>query len=296
MKNQNFGIEIELTGITREQAARVIAEYFHSTPRYEGTGYRTWTATDTQGRTWKAMSDASISCQRKVGGAIVNVDNDYSCEVVSPILQYSDIEDLKAIVRALRAASAIANSSTGIHVHVGAETHTAQTLRNLANIVASREDLIAHALAINPNRYSRYCQPADKRFMVELNSKKPATRAALQAIWYNGHDGSSSHYDSSRYHLLNLHATWTKGTVEFRCFNGSTHAGEIKAFIQFCLAINHQALTQRSATYRKVETDNEKYAFRCWLLRLGLIGEEFKTARTHLMKHLEGNSAWRHAS
>jgi hypothetical protein len=96
--------------------------------------------------------------------------------------------------------------------------------------------------------------------------------------------------------MLNFHAVFSKGTVEFRCFNGTTHAGEIKAYIQFCLAVSHAALTQRSATYSPVTTDNAKYTFRCWLLRLGLIGDEFKTARLHLMKHLEGNSAWRHAS
>jgi hypothetical protein len=104
------------------------------------------------------------------------------------------------------------------------------------------------------------------------------------------------HYSSTRYRMLNFHSVFSKGTVEFRCFNSTTHAGEIKAYIQFCLAVSHQALTQRSATYKPVVTDNAKYTFRCWLLRLGLIGDEFKTARLHLMKHLEGNSAWRHAS
>ena len=104
------------------------------------------------------------------------------------------------------------------------------------------------------------------------------------------------HYNSSRYHGLNIHSTFTKGTVEFRLFNGTLHAGEIKAYIQFCLAMTHQALTQKKASARKTETDNEKYAFRCWMLRLGLIGDEFKTCRHHLLKNLTGNAAWRHAA
>lgn len=95
---------------------------------------------------------------------------------------------------------------------------------------------------------------------------------------------------------MNLHATFTKGTVEFRLFNSTTHAGEIKAYIQFCLAVSHQALTQKSASPRRTVTDNEKYAFRCWMLRLGLIGNEFKTCRLYFLKHLEGNSAWRHGA
>ena len=60
MKKQNFGIEIELTGITRQQAAKVIADYFGTTTGYAGTHYDTYTATDRQGRIWKAMSDGSI--------------------------------------------------------------------------------------------------------------------------------------------------------------------------------------------------------------------------------------------
>ena len=62
------------------------------------------------------------------------------------------------------------------------------------------------------------------------------------------------------------------------------------------LAVAHQALTQKKASSRKTETDNEKYAFRCWMLRLGLIGDEFKTCRLHMLKHLAGNSAWRNAA
>lgn len=84
-----------------------------------------------------------------------------------------------------------------------------------------------------------------------------------------------------------------KGTIEFRLFNGTTHAGKIKAYIQLCLAISHQALTQRCASRIKTQSTNEKYTFRTWLLRLGLIGDEFKTARLHLLEHLDGCIAWK---
>ena len=86
---------------------------------------------------------------------------------------------------------------------------------------------------------------------------------------------------------------FNKGTIEFRLFNSTLHAGEIKAYIQLCLAISHQALTQQRAFQTRTVPENEKYTFRGWLLRLGMIGEEFKTARLHLLKNLEGNIAWR---
>ncbi len=84
-----------------------------------------------------------------------------------------------------------------------------------------------------------------------------------------------------------------KGTVEFRLFNGTLHAGKIKAYIQFCLAIGAQALNQSCASRRKTQTTNEKYTFRTWLLRLGLNGDEFSTARQHLLANLDGCIAWR---
>ena len=50
MKAQRFGIEVELTGITREQAAKVAAAYFGTSSRYLGAGYDTYAALDNQGR------------------------------------------------------------------------------------------------------------------------------------------------------------------------------------------------------------------------------------------------------
>ena len=243
------------------------------------------------------MNDSSLYPEKKVGGRTVEATTNYRTEVVSPILSYDDIPSLQELIRTLRRAGAFANSSCGIHIHVGAERFTPKTLRNLVNVFYSKEDLIYRALSIDPGREHRYCRKTNERFLKELNKKRPATMAKFADLWYmEAPCGRNMHYNSSRYHGLNLHATFTKGTVEFRLFNGTLHAGEIKAYIQFCLAMTHQALTQKKASARKTETDNEKYAFRCWMLRLGLIGDEFKTCRHHLLKNLTGNAAWRHAA
>lgn len=71
------------------------------------------------------------------------------------------------------------------------------------------------------------------------------------------------------------------------------HAGKIKAYIQLCLAISAQALNQTCASRIKTTSTNEKYTFRTWLLRLGMIGDEFKTARKFLLENLEGGIAWK---
>lgn len=74
LREQRFGIEIEMTGITREKAAEVTAEYFGTRTHYVGTYYDTYAAIDNQGRQWKFMSDASITAQRKVDGRRVNAE------------------------------------------------------------------------------------------------------------------------------------------------------------------------------------------------------------------------------
>ena len=296
MRTQRFGIEIEMTGITRKKAAEVIAEYFGTESFYLGTYYKTYGAKDLQGRTWKATYDSSIIAQKKSGGRTVQAADEYKCEIVSPILTYGDMADLQEIVRRLRHSGAFVNSQCGIHIHVDASRYTPQTLRNLVNIIASKEDILYKALRIDPARL-RWCKKTNEKLIETINRSKPQTMEALKDIWYAGSTrGRDEHYNDTRYHGLNLHSTFTKGTVEFRLFNSTTHAGEIKAYIQFCLAVSHQALTQKKASARKTVTDNEKYAFRCWMLRLGLSGDEFKTCRLHFLKHLEGNSAWRNAA
>ncbi len=296
MRTQRFGIEIEMTGITREKAAEAIAEYFGTESFYIGTYYKTYGAKDRQGRTWKATYDSSIIAQKKSGGRTVRAADEYKCEVVSPILTYEDMADLQEIIRQLRHKGAFVNSQCGIHIHVDASRYTPQTLRNLVNIIASKEDILYKALRIDPARL-RWCKKTNEKLIEAINRKKPQTMEALKDIWYAGSTrGRDEHYNDTRYHGLNLHSAFTKGTVEFRLFNSTTHAGEIKAYIQFCLAVSHQALTQKKASARKTVTDNEKYAFRCWMLRLGLSGDEFKTCRLHFLKHLEGNSAWRNAA
>jgi len=286
LRSQRFGVEIEMTGITRAAAAQVIAGYFNTTASHLGGQYDAYAVRDSSDRLWKLVSDASIRCESRRGSSR---SRQYSVEMVTPICNYDDIEMLQELVRKLRAAGAKVNSSCGIHIHVDAAPHDVRTLKNIVNIMAAKEDLLYKALRVEVSR-EHYCKKTDTRFLDELNDKRPRNMDQLEHIWYNGR---WRHYDDTRYHGLNLHSVFSKGTIEFRLFNSTLHAGEIKSYIQLCLAISHQALIQRSASRSRTQTSNDKYTFRTWLLRLGLIGDEFKTARLHLLKNLEGNIAWK---
>ena len=299
LKNQTIGVEIEMNSITREKAAQIAADFF-GTGRSQNTasrnGYSTWSAWDGDGREWKFQKDVSIA----------GPDSE-KCELVTPILHYEDIETLQELVRQLRHAGAKSDASRGcgVHIHIGANGHTAQTLRNLANIMASHESLIAEALDLDHRRMSRYCRTVDPRFLEQVNKKKPTTMTQLADIWYTSHGanyGRDQHYNDSRYHMLNYHATFTKGTVEFRLFQfdapttdrrGGLHAGQLKSYIQLCLALSQMAKEVRTASPKPQQNENPKYAMRTWLLRLGFIGDEFATARDILTRRLSGDAAFR---
>ena len=292
MKKQTIGVEIEMTGLTRKMAAKTVAKYFGTTANYVGGMYKAYEVKDNGDRVWSLMRDSSIRAEKKNYNGFAN--DEYKVELVTPILNYGDIETLQEIIREIRKAGALVN-------YIGAKDFTPQTIRNLVNNIASKEDLLIRALNVHSGRLGQYCRKTNQRFLNELNEKKPETMTQLKAIWYNKDENlveelSFGHYDDSRYTICNLHALFTKGTIEFRIFNSTLHAGEIKAAIQFCLALTHQALTTKKAIYRPTVSNNEKYTFRCWLLRLNLIGDEFKTCRHHLLKNLEGNSAWRNSN
>ena len=299
MKKQTIGVEVEMNNIERSRAAKVAAEFF-GTGRFEDTarrnGYCTWSAWDAQGREWKFQRDVSI-----------DGPDSQKCELVTPILTYADMETLQELIRRLRRAGAKSDSTRGcgVHIHIGAKGHTPQTLRNLANIMASHESLLAEALNLDHYRMSRYCRTVDPRFLEQLNRRKPTTMADLADIWYSSQGanyGRSQHYNDSRYHMLNLHATFTKGTIEFRLFQfdapadgkrNGLHAGQLKSYIQLCLALSQMAKTVRTASPKPQQNENPKYAMRTWLLRLGFIGEEFETARDILIRRLSGDAAFR---
>ena len=143
LKEQKFGIEIEMTGITRAKAAEVTAGYFGTRVKYLGTYYDTYAAIDTEGRQWKFMSDSSITAQQKLNGRKISAGREYQTEMVSPICRYEDIVTIQEIIRKLKEHGALTNGSCGIHVHINAEPFDARTLRNITNIMAAKEDLIS---------------------------------------------------------------------------------------------------------------------------------------------------------
>ena len=298
IKDQCFGVEVEMTGITRRQAAEALAAYFGTEPQYLGTYYDTWGVTDPEGKVWKLMSDSSIRGERKIDfGYRSTSDGEYQVEMVTPKLTYAELPKLQECVRRVRKAGAKANNSCGIHVHVDAANHNRQSLKNLIGIMYSKEDILFKALQVSESRAERWCKKVREPMLRQartLSSDETTDLTQLERVWYEGNVENTDHYNWTRYYALNLHSVFYRGTVEWRCFNSTLHAGKVAAYVNLCLAISAQAIAQRSTVMRKTQSENELFTFRVWLVRLGLNGEEFKHTRDHLLAHLEGDRAWRH--
>lgn len=297
MRNRTWGIEIETVGVKRALVAKAVAKAIGPQATVRGdTGYAgsdSWFVGlgDGTGREFIVMRDGSL-------GAGPNNTGEYGgAEIVSPIMKGTDeIELVQRIIREVRAAGAIssADSNCGIHVHVGASDLDGGGLGRLAKIAAKVEDLLDKAIDLAPAR-RHYCKAHTAAFLSGL--KADMSKADVQRLWYAtspGTSGRPSRYDGSRYHGVNLNAFFVRGAVEFRWFNGTLHAGEVKAYVQFCLAMVGRAATSKSASAKKTPTEACGAFDRMRLFlsnTLVLRGEEFATCREHLTKRLPKKAA-----
>ncbi len=186
MKTLRFGCEIETVGQGREALARAIRSVVGGTISAEGRSMR---ILDSRGRTWSVVPDSSLSSY------------DCSGEIVSPVLGYADIEQLQSVVRAVRAAGARADASTGIHIHIDGSQFGPQGLANLAKLMHKQERLLEHALGVSAARLSRYCKPIDSDFIQRLENRRPRTIAQVNEAWYGHLNQHPNRYDSSRYYV-----------------------------------------------------------------------------------------------
>lgn len=299
LRNQKFGVEVEFTGITRSMAAKAVRSVVGgsiSGPRSDA--YYTRIIRDDLGRKWKVMRDSSISPIRKAGHEAMD---EYRVEFVTPPLHYSDLEILQAIIRKFKEIGGVPHSSCGIHIHIDGASHTADSLRRMVSFMYSRQDIIYEALGVEDRKYS-WCKPICQELNTAMKSQRDPSKNDIEKIWYSDSNDdyyggvNHEHYNQTRYHALNLHSFFSKGTVEFRLFNSTLHAGRIKAYVQFCLALSAWSIESKGRTIFKSASgysSGKKPTLMYHILtnRLGLYGDEFKTCRYHLMKRLKENAA-----
>lgn len=275
MKNQKFGVELELTGITKSAAKELIGICLENDEML-----------DNKGRKWSIKYDGSIYAYMNANGEYIRTDSrEYCVEMVSPILEYEDIDLLLKIVRSFKLTGGISGEKyrAGLHIHVSDEGQDEDTLRNLIRLMSSKQFLIERALNISDERLSQYCRYVETE-LTKRSKRKFHSMNALKNAWNRSSD---------RYHMLNLSSLFSNKGIEFRMFNGSVDTNVVKAYIQFALALSQSAkdLT-RVSVYVPKNDMNDKYAMHTWLNRMYLTGYEFKTCRKVMLKHLTGDTAF----
>ena len=206
--NGRFGVEIEGNHITREKAAKTAATYF-GTLRYENTarknGYQTWSAYDEKGREWRFAKDVSIAGP-----------DEFKCELITPVLHYSELDFFLGLLRELRHAGMRSwpQDMAGVHIHADETGHDAQSLRNLAYIMSARENQIGRAIRLDRDRQNAYCRTVDPGFLERLHKQKPKTMKALADCWYGNSSNRQAKYHPSRYACLNYHSLFQGKGIE----------------------------------------------------------------------------------
>ena len=298
IKNQAFSVEFSFTGISRERAAHTLGALFGTEPEYRKGTYDTWAVQDRQGRTWRLIYDPRVRGEWKLWDTWVNrKDRTYRVRLATPTLNYDDLTTFQECIRELRHAGAKVNGSCEMSVHIDASAHNRQSLKNLIGIMYSKEDILFRAVQVDEHRAEVYSKKVREPLIQQirtLSCDETKDLTELEEIWYEGNVRPAQPLNKTSRYALNLHSVFFQNTVEWRCFNSTLHSGEAAAYVNLCLAMSAQAITQRSTVMKKTISDNEQFTFRTWLVRLGLNGEEFKQTRELLLQNLDGNKAWLH--
>jgi len=156
--------------------------------------------------------------------------------------------------------------------------HTAVSLRNLVNMLASKEKLLVSAFDLT--------RPLmEKSLAEELDQKNFADMKAFQAFWTETKSGCCP----------GLELDFDKQTLKLKLLKDNPTPDERAAFRKLAVCMNENAKKLKHVLLKPAQEDNPKYAMRTWLLRLGMSGDAFKTTRKVLLARLSGSAAFRTA-
>ena len=194
----------------------------------------------------------------------------------------ADGADLKPLMRLVQEGmvepfEALAKEPVSLTVAVPMKNHTGATLRNLINLVYTRAGLINKALSTGFR--------VDEKLVEALRDDACTLtkETILQAI-----GGFEAEHGKAIDGM-----TITPEGITFSTLPETGDAETLHAFTILCGMMNKQALVQKRIQAKAVNEENEKYALRIWLTRLGMNGTEYKDARRVLLANLDGNCAFR---
>ena len=245
MRWKKYGVEMDMTGITRKAVAEILAEQFDTKVVFclSDNGYN---VPDQNQRLWRILPSDSIKAERYNGEKVVGANYMYQVKLLSPFLYENEFPMLEKALEQLELRGAIVNDSTkmNLFLDVSCIENWEKYQTNLENLYESKGELFQKALDIP------FSQVADTSQGKE------------------------------------------NGIISFPYFKSTLHQKELLSDIQFAQIVSSFVENNRTVSQKKSENQNDKFMMRTWLVRAGMVGEEYKFARKMLTKKLEGNSAW----
>ena len=245
MRWKKYGVEMDMTGITRKAVAEILAEQFDTKVVFclSDNGYN---VPDQNQRLWRILPSDSIKAERYNGEKVVGANYMYQVKLLSPFLYENEFPMLEKALEQMELRGAIVNDSTKINLllDVSCIENWEKYQINLENLYESKGELFQKALDIP------FSQVADTSQGKE------------------------------------------NGIISFPYFKSTLNKKELLSDIQFAQIVSSFAENNRTVSQKKSENQNDKFMMRTWLVRAGMVGEEYKFARKMLTKKLEGNSAW----
>jgi hypothetical protein len=231
--NRTFGVEMETVNLSRSHLAAIVGAALNL-PHVHYTGYHGRTCEGCGGRLTDSLGNSTV----KGTEWLVEYDgslrsrNGRSGEVISRILKGEEgLQEVATVARALKAAGASTNRSTGLHVHVGASDLTADALILLVDTYHRAQDEINRIMPISRTRNSTYCAPYSQ-YEVE------GMRTALMA---GGTARDIAARYGTKYRVLNIQPLLTHGTVEYRQHGGSLNGTKISHWIRTVVGMTNAA-------------------------------------------------------
>ncbi|ADL50544.1 amidoligase family protein [Clostridium cellulovorans] len=252
MKENQYKLILTVKGLERKTTSKVIGDFFGVEPKYLGAPSFNFEIQTQKGETFIVDRNGAI---------------------ITPV--YEIEENLEVIELYSKIAEA---GAEGIEVEImlSMHGHSGISLRNLINIISSKQSLVKKALGIAMNIVEQeFIEVINNVRLIEIEDFK---RAVLE-IGMDKCKGVSFGFEEE--------------AISFKFFKEKAESQELLAYLQLTQALNDNAKTLRHSSPKITETNNEKYTFRTWLLRLGFIGNRYKESRSQLLRHLSGNSAFR---
>lgn len=249
MDQNIFRFQMAVAGRERKEVAGLIAAHFGTQAVYKGAPGFEYSITEPTGREWRVDKAGAIITQ--------GIVEDHVAEMFAVLKVLGE-----------NGAEAVGQAS----VTVTTEGHNGVTLRNLINLLAAKERLIAKAMG----------SAGQSLIAQAMVTAANAVRLKTVEDFLETTGGEKS-----------PDLVITRDTIAFRWFAATLDPKAIQAYIQFALALNKMALALKHSSPRETDTANEKYSFRVFLLRLGFIGEEYSASRKLFLDRLSGNGSFR---